>query len=152
MKTSLTTILSFLLALSLNGQTKTDFKDMDTHEIRKFLLEQNESEPAKNMLKKHNTSRITAYSLLAGSLVFAIASGESSGDPGLQSGTVVTGLVAGLLFVGAGLAGITASERMKKAKSIYLTGSTSVNSNRKTPIIRNEREVMNSIFKYPTPR
>ncbi|WP_436515860.1 hypothetical protein [Ekhidna sp. To15] len=152
MKTLLTTIFSFVLVLSLFSQAKTDFNNMEASEIRQFLLQQNESGSARIMIKKHNTSRITAYTMLAGSLVFAVASGDSSGDSGLQSGTIVTGLLAGVMFIGAGLSGIAASERMKKAKSIYLTGGTNATSAGGISIIRDEREIIQSVLKYPTPR
>ncbi len=150
MKTLLTTILSTTLFFSLFGQTKTDFDNMTTVEIRKFLLQQNESEPAKILTKKHNVSRITSYSLLVGSLVFAISSSDSSNDPGLQSGTVLTGLLAGVMFIGSGLTGIAASERLKKAKSVYLTGGTNTIPSASISMIRNDGEIMKSIFKYPT--
>ena len=146
-------IFTFILALTLINpvfsQNTTDFGSMTPAEIRHFLLTQTDSEEAQIMIKKHNTSRITAYSMLAGSVLLMIVSNNSSKDSTTESKTIVTGLFAGVLFAGAGIAGITASERMKKAKGIYNSQtSPSLSFHRQ---VRNEAEVINSIFRYPRP-
>lgn len=150
MKNLLTTLIALTLVIPLMGQVKTNFSDMTSSEVRQFLLNQDVSEPALKMTKKHNISRITSYGFMAVSLMFTIAAIDASNESGLAAPKFVTGFLAGTTGVIAGIYGFAASKRLKKAKDIYLNAGNN-------PVgyidvqIRDEAEILNSITRYPKP-
>lgn len=151
MKTLLTIIIVFTVASPLIGQENTDLSNMSAPEIRELLLNQNISEEAKTLTQKHNKARSSAYAFLLTSVILGIVSGEASNPEKDNSGSILLGFGAGMSLIVAGISGIKASEHLKNAKQSYLsansgrTGSTSFQ-------MRNEQEILKSIFKYPTPR
>lgn len=150
MKNLLTTLLALILVTPLLGQGKTSFTGMDAQEIRQFLLNQTDSEPAKEMIRKHNISRRTSYVFLTASAILFVASNNSTNPDEDNVTAIKLGTGAGLSFLIAIISGVTAAERKKKAMNMYLNPLPKTSKVGNT-YIRNESEIMNSLFKYPTP-
>ncbi|MEP1033435.1 hypothetical protein [Ekhidna sp.] len=151
MKVLLTTIITCAMTFSLLAQGKSDFNSMSAPEIRTFLLNQDDSKTAKTLTEKHNTSRISAFSFFAASVILGIASGGAKNPDKDNNASIQLAAYSGISFFIAGACGIAASERLKKAKNAYLT--TNVSSENDTSFhIRNDAVILASIFKYSRPR
>ncbi len=146
MKKFILCIACLAMFFSTTGQVKTNFNNMTPREVRQFLLNQEDSEPVKLMIKKHNASRVSAYVFFATSLVMVIASDNSSNPDVDGKNTILLSTGAGIGFAIAGICGIVASERIKKAKNMYLNSAN--NSLGTLPSqIRNESLIIDSVFK-----
>lgn len=151
MKYSLTLLIAIISVSPILCQMTINFSTMEPKEVRTFLLNQDDSEIAKTLTMKHNRSRVSSYSFLALSVIMGIASSNATNPETDNKNSISLGLGAGVSFFIAGITGIAAYERLKKAKDSY-SETTQILTEQSQIQIRDEAMVLNAIFKYPTPR
>lgn len=153
MKTLLTTLIFLCFLTPTLSQTQTNINELNPAELRQFLLKLEDDDPAKIWVQKHNTSRISAYSFLALSLVFVVASDKATDPDTDNANSILLSTGAWTSFAIAGVCGIVAGERLKKAKSTYLNNlNVNGTKNESTSFLRDESGIVDSIFKYPRTR
>ncbi len=152
MKYSLTLLIAIISVSTALCQKTVNFSTMEPKDVRIFLLNQENSEIAKTLIVKHNRSRVSSYSFLALSAIMGIASSTATNPETDNKNSITLGLGAGVSFFIAGITGIAAYERLKKAKGSYLETTQAIHIEQSQTQIRDEAAVLNAIFKYPTPR
>lgn len=123
---------------------------MSTSEIRKLIITQTVSDEAREMIIKHNRARKTSYGFLGAALVLGIASNNSINPDQDNKDSILIALGAASCGLIALACGISAGERMSKAKEIYLNKVNESAFNKS--FIRSETEILNFTgIKSPTP-
>ena len=136
--------LAFLIQSACIGQKTQSLEGMKSTEIRKFLMAQNESEMALEMIKKHNASRISSIIFLGSATVLMIVSTESSNEI-----TVVETAAYSAISLFISLAtSVAANKILKKAVKLY---EHDIQKAELKPNIRSEITAFGNA-KYPTPR
>ncbi|WP_370087907.1 hypothetical protein [Ekhidna sp.] len=119
---------------------KTESLDgMSQSEIRSLLLKQNDSDEAREMIVKHNRSRVTSYVFFTSAIVLGAIAGSSKNPDKDNKNSIIATTYAWTSGLVAIACTIAAEQRFKKAKAIYLN-QASMSTNYK-PFLRSELEI-----------
>ena len=101
------------------GQKTQDLDGMSTYEIRKLIITQTVSDEAREMIIKHNRARKTSYGFLGASFILKIISNNSINPEQDNKDSISAAVGAASCGIIALACGISAHDRMRKAKEIY---------------------------------
>ncbi|MEQ6165862.1 hypothetical protein AAOE16_01600 [Ekhidna sp. MALMAid0563] len=135
--------LAILIHSACIGQKTQSLEGMKSTEIRKFLMAQNESEMALEMIKKHNTSRIFSYVFFGSGFITLM-----SQNPSDEKNVILTTFYGGTLLIAGLITAVASDARLKKAAKLY---EHDIQKAELKPNIRSEITAFGNA-KYPTPR
>ncbi|WP_425391018.1 hypothetical protein [Ekhidna sp.] len=121
MKLSFTILFTLFLTLQVHSQKTESLDGMSAPEIREHLLSQSVSPKAKEMIIKHNRARKTAYGFLGAAVLLAIISSNTTNPDTDNKNSIIISTGAASCGLIAIACGVSASERMKRAKNYYLS-------------------------------
>ncbi len=114
------------------GQKSQSLDSLSRKEIRNLILNQNSLAPeAGEMMEKHKNSRLASYTFLAITAI-VITAGIANRQDTRSGRAVNTGLtISGslLALIPAGITGLAAQSRYKKAKRLYINKLEAQNFN-----------------------